>query len=503
MSELRVVYDDFSKGEYGHLGGAHAPNGSFTGRNVIVYRNGMIGPRPGLRNYNSRALTGSIAGFWWAHGASGKDAWWVTTTGDVRSISLTSGTITDIGTITAPGANNFPQAVDVGLGKYLLTVEGDTSYMVDLAAGDVDSLAIAAAPGGKDVAIHGERAYVANNGSDYFRVWYSAAGDFNTWDAGAYFDVGHQAGIAAIEKQRDHLAILLQDGSWWTFRGATAADGVLRKITPGGFYPWTLNPNAAAVLTDDRVLFMWPNGDWPIFFDGSSLEHDYNAGPRGDSQVVTDERSIHVAPTVRAGESMILGYDENVFYLYQNGAWTLHEVPTDAASFDSYVASSQQGIVALLDSVTNPDVWTFDFRIDRPAFSSDTFAQPGDLSDTPVDAYFTMPEWWAQPGTEVRVKQVVVDFVKYTTGATGSDCAFDLELDAFGMYENDDTASPTAQGYSESSGGSTDGIRDRKVFNVGEQGWGAGFQVGLSGIKGVSIKTITVVAETQPALPRY
>jgi hypothetical protein len=46
-----VVFDNFRGGEWGLLGGEKPPANSFHGKNVMVYANGLIGPRPGLKDF--------------------------------------------------------------------------------------------------------------------------------------------------------------------------------------------------------------------------------------------------------------------------------------------------------------------------------------------------------------------------------------------------------------------------------------------------------------------
>jgi hypothetical protein len=501
MAEQRIVYDDFSRGEYGHLGGRNAPAGSFTGRNIIRYRNGMVGPRPGIKaSLVSPAAGTALNNIWWAQGAPNTDIWWVDSTGAVKKSRFDTGVITAVGNIVAPAAGKVAQAVDAGLGINYLTVQGDKCYTINLPAPSVT--AHVGSVGGIDIAIKGDRLFVTNNGTAFFTVYYSNAAAFATWTATDFFTVGAKAGVAGLVHQRDHLAILLQDGSWWAYRGI-GSTASLRKITPGGWYPWVLNPHAKALMTDDRIAYMGPIGDWPIKFDGANIEHFPQAGPSGDVQPYSSVTGVRVLPVRRAGECAIILPDAvngaRVYLGRENDAWSIHTLPTGISEL---AASSGQGVIALTNKTT-PSIYLWDLRIDRPAFTSDTYARPGDLSDTPVDAYFYLPEHWSTPGTEVRVRQVIVDFVKYQTGATGDDCGFNLDLKSFGQFENDGTESPTSQAWSEDgSAASTAGVRDRHVFNVGEQGFGAGFQVGFTGVKGVAIAGVTVVVDTQASRPR-
>lgn len=515
MAEVRVVYDDFSVGEYGHAGGANAPDGSFTGRNVFVYRSGMIGPRPGIKASTIGGTAGTLSNAWRGiQDGSGADAdvWTVTTAGTVRfkkrspgGYSFTAGALTGAVTASKP-----PQATHLGLGKYALTNILDRTYIVDLTAmsgspppAPQPLVEITDSPGCSTIATYNSRLFVANNGTSggFRRVFYTEPAVYTTFPAANYFDVPSKSGVAALVGQKDHLAILMEDGSWWVFRGS-GTSASLRKVTSAEWPYWTLNHNSVTNLTDDLIVQMTSLGDWPATFDGSVADHLYLHGPNGDGVPFADGSKIKVLRNLRPTEATIILPDTvngARIYLSRNGSWTIHTLPTNI----SHVASSIGSGNLLLSNNTTPyEFYEFDINLDRPGFVGDTFARPGDLSDAPINAHFTLPEWWSKPGTETRVRQVIVDFVKFNTGAAANN-NLTLSVSCFGMFANDGTEAPAIQSWSESPTlGSTTGVRDRAVFNVGEQGFGAGFQIGLTAIVGVAIRAITVVLDSQPSSPR-
>jgi hypothetical protein len=502
MADIRVVYDRFNVGEYGHQGGSHAPDGSFTGRNVMVWRNGLIGPRPGLKA-SATAPTGGVAisNVWRipADGAANTaDMMWVTTTGVVvKAVESTGAKTTLTGSITAP--TRAPQIVHTGVGTYILTNFGDQSYAIDLVANTVT--AIAGSVGGTTIGMYSDRVFIANGGTtgNFRRVFYSEPADYTNFPALNFFDITGNSGVAALVGQRDHLSIAAEDGSWWVFRGA-GSTGSLRKVTAADWPTHGFNPHACTNLADDLIVMMTPLGDWPSTFDGTTLEHNYLPSPSGDVTLYGDTTGIRVLPGRRPGEACMIvpdGTNGALLWVNQGGTWTIHRYPTNISS----VATASSTNQFLLCDKTTPTFYVAAFDLNRPAFIGDSRARPGDLSDTPLDAHFTMPEWWSPPGTEVRVKQVIVDFVKYTTGVTTN--GFSVALTAFGLFQNDGTESPAAQAWSEAgASASTSGVRDRFVANFGSQGYGAGFQVSINSMVGVGIRTITVVLDNQPSSPR-
>ena len=50
MQRRVIKYENFRGGEYGRVEAWNAPPNSWTGQNMIVYRTGELGVRPGLKN---------------------------------------------------------------------------------------------------------------------------------------------------------------------------------------------------------------------------------------------------------------------------------------------------------------------------------------------------------------------------------------------------------------------------------------------------------------------
>ena len=59
-----IIYNDFRGGEWGRIGPQNAAKNQWSGQNMIVYRSGDIGVRPGLKNISPTGLpTGKIRTF--------------------------------------------------------------------------------------------------------------------------------------------------------------------------------------------------------------------------------------------------------------------------------------------------------------------------------------------------------------------------------------------------------------------------------------------------------
>ena len=106
-STKTLVYDDWSAGEFGTIDPTRAPEGSWTGTNVIVYEGGHIGPRPGLRKAPVTNLpeAGPIMGFGFSPvGGSGDATHWIIIDDDVFVFDPMGDTFEADGDLDSPPA---------------------------------------------------------------------------------------------------------------------------------------------------------------------------------------------------------------------------------------------------------------------------------------------------------------------------------------------------------------------------------------------------------------
>jgi len=134
-------------------------------------------------------------------------------------------------------------------------------------------------------------------------------------------------------------------------------------------------------------------------------------------------------------------------------------------------------------------------NLDRPAFTSDTWASPGDHSNTPLDASFRLPDYLAPEGKELRVRSVTVDFIKYTTGsATNNNITLTVTSQFRELVADDSSITPYVL-FNEATTGATAGVRTRKVYRGTPGTWGGGYRITLSDLKGVAIDRVIVEFE--------
>ena len=528
MTEQVVVYDDFSGGEFGDLPPHQIRPNMWSGSNVFLTRQGRLSLRPGARDLDP-PLTLSSGDDVVASGFIGSPAssHWVAfndvssgTPATVRFRNLLSNSwdasrdmVFTLGTADlVPGFLGVEVATETA---YFIN-PGHAMWRYDVNGTGIPATTQITLPFTPDRALakYKDRLFVSAGN----RVYYSNAGDFNTFASDQWFDVGFGPHVRWMGWQRDVLVLITQDSAVWEYRGTPGRDS-LRRSYRGERHPWVFYNGRAQIVGNDDVVFIPVDRDYPAYYrNGQMSEVSYlnamkGAGSQNDPEDVQSIRLFRddeVMFTFGAALHPETGKRRSL--MYRNGAWCYidwgHIIFTDAP-INPFMSSDQQGVVYMQGEVANNMSWSWDSGLDRPGFSSDTYAQVGDYyqqpSRTSIDAHFRLPDWWSAPGESVIVKEVQVDFVKYETGQTDP-THFDVELHQLALGQSG-TRVTQLQAFDETNagiGGGSDGVRDRhKALVPPEANIGtAGFFIKIDGISAVAIEQIRVRIEVQPAEPR-
>lgn len=513
---LLATFDTW-EGEYGRLARSAPPN-SFTGVNVVRYIDGSLGPRAGLKSLAPTTLgNGALLGLGWrqyATNGSPATLWYIQGTAvkgfNGEAAGATIDTYTGaLGATSAYGVAYCDTINSSGQPLTYITIDGDKAYKLNHTARTVTALSVTGSDeaGGRAICIYGDR-MLAQSKDTGNRVLYSAAGDFDTaWPAANYFDVGDGCEITALIPRESDLLIYKQDGSLWRVTGTVGVNHVLRRakvgITP------TDGPHEfphVALMGTGQIAFIPAYKDYPAFFDGASVNHMRHL-PLGDFTVALDQLPPQVKVTavqypdellIVSGRETALSDDRAL--LLTNGIWTAHTFGTEVTGFAAAGPTGRVCITKDGAGGATPEFYCWETDLQRPAFTSDTFARPGDLSDTPHAASFTTAEWWTPDGMEVQVQRVIVDFRKWTTGVTTN--GWTLTVNALGRYNRDGAGATSSQSWSEAgASASTSGVNDREV-KVFAPNWGSGFTLGFSALVGVSIRSVKVYGTVRERQPR-
>ncbi len=509
--EKIVVWDDFSGGEYGDLPAHNVAPNQWTGLNVLVYRNGEIGPRPGLRTFVATGIGNGIVEGMGFSGTPGSEFWaqigtnvkfWDSTGTTWRT--HTSGTFGSgkdevIGIETRPGitytinpTDKLYKFVHTSSNLAITTVTANDSVTTNLE---------------RSMAVYRDRLYT----SDGETVRYSAPGDYDTWAAADNFAVGLGKGIRFMAAKGDALIIITADSSIWEYRGVPGADS-LTRVYNGTRHPWVFMPGHAIVLPNDDMIIVPVQRDYPAIYSGGrllELRH-LKMLDGGEGVGVADPDEWDIIETTQddgclitsnlklATKSRSLERKDGLLYIHE---W--------AVSLASIMATDKQHRVLLTDgggASADPVFYTYDPSLDRMGYTDDSFSEPGDDSqNVAVLAQFSTGEWWADEGQEVSINRIIVDHTQHITG--GSDnIHFDLDVVMSGIGDASGTTTIAMPDLDVVQSGSTgDTSRERYISGRPSGGaiWGAGFQLQFSKIRKLGISQIRVEISQRPMTPRY
>lgn len=456
-----ATWNDFSAGEAGRHGLTKPPGpGFFSGRNVLVYSNGLLGPRPGLKNLRVSNVPSGRTVALEAHtdqfnGVTFFRSIYHTDTPTLRTYLfwLAQGVVSP-GDIVAPaGASVQVDASTDAEAKVRPSMRvGSLHYFAD--AGQlyrVSTTTSGAAPtllfsglSPRAIASHGVRVYITQNAD----LRYSAANDATSWPAANVITVGAASkDIVGLYSSADGLYIVKED-EIWVLTGQDPTSGRLVKLNDGWGVdaPWTM-----ALDRSRRMLGIAGDGKSPIIFDGAQVAVvDHIDAVRSPLRIIpadfltispsTAGAAAAGSPHGTGGSTLLVddkrahaGATDTILTLFDGRTWTQHTTTLDVHGLIAPWIERERYLLPA-DGTTNataPAWYGFDPFIQRPGFVNDAWSAPGDGSDTPVAANASLPEFWTPDGGEVRVRQVIVDFVKWDTGSATAN-QLDVAVETFG-----------------------------------------------------------------------
>lgn len=517
MPKRRIVFDNFSGGEYGLLGETHAPPNSFTGANMVRLIDGSLAPRSGLVDLGATSVpTGSVSGFGY-HATEAKV--WFSMSTHVYQLPVTA---TGQAVATLSGTIGSPTLRVRSFATYgpctYITVYGQGTYQLNHSTAAIT--AMSAAPSGRCIAIYGARVVVGGQPANPNRLSWSQPLQTNPgeqiWPTSNYVDIGSpDYPITTLTSHFGHLIIGKADGTWWELRG------VLGESANWSEY-WRnkrVGPNDAAISrwgTDvggglwylDEVLaspvsFNYYSARTRRYESFQSQEHlslnDYG-GTITDAGLVAP---IGVAAMREPGDVFFsvgasgTAYDDQGL-MQQRGMWSKH-------TFDVAISGMVDGRddanrrLYFCDGASTPKFYALSYDLNRPPISGNTFESLGDASSsTPVAASFTTPVFFAKDGNEVQVSSVVVNFTKWNHGYA-VDNGFTVSVTPKQAYYAGDLPATTGvPAWSEDpSSASATGTNDQHTFTFSDR-HANGFTITVSDIVGVSIKRMVVTFDERP-----
>lgn len=507
-----VMFDDFSRGEFGSLGPWNAPKGSFTGQNVVRYVDGSLGPRNGLKALTVTGLPASGLGP--NMGLDPNGNLWFQVGTLVKTIDPTS-TASQAATAIGDASTSLGQGVIVGSFVY---AGSQSSGIKKLDFGTPAVTSVGSSPSGERMVQYGERTLSASEGSQPQRIRYSAAGDPTSWPAGNFIDVGIGNTIQAMIVLRGGVAIYTVsnihtgiDGRWWLLTGVPGVNETLREVLTGAQGP--LTHATIAVPGDGVPAFAASKSETVGFFDGSFvklLRHLSMGTPEvlnfASVVALREESDVLLVTCTDAASS-------GVGLMRRDGAWFRHafseadvwqRITTRDGTLPSSIAdvSRAQNLVIFTTDAAPPVFYIWSAYNDRPPFAADYSASVL----TPADVYFTLPDIPAPAGEQITVRKVTCWFRDWDTGDTGNNNQFNVKVTPLRQQEsgegttqtgaNQDGVTSTSFGRAPGSS-STSGVSLRRTWHFAPD-YGDAARLKISDMRGVAIHRIEVELDTRP-----
>lgn len=505
-----VTFRGWEGGEYGLLDPGVAGRSDkqmFTGSNVMLYRTGLLGPRPGIKEV---AFTTPPAGVPVGGGAyfSATDVvfWGLLKTGasayNVYNYNVTAGTVSAAyaQTDALPTALTHNVAPGGGAGTAtFVNLVGHGLYQLDHVGADVHL--VSTSPSGDVVGAYGVR-MIANNAQT---LWYSDANAWSTIGALSYIEISGFSN-SFYAPFRDGLIIGTSGGIFNILTGVLGATAVIRELSRGG---GPSNPFAALRTADDKIWYWNQTDRFPSMFNGAIhkrydhlLLDEVSSGAAWVGAI--PQRAMAACDWVGTDDWVTYGHGTVDTLMYLNKIMSQHDLGTTYVPGAAFPLGDAHLLLcpasSALATTGTPKAYYFAPGLhDRPAFTSDTTAQPGDGSDGPLYAWFETPEWWDDQGHEVRVVQVIVDYTGWDTGAAGDNVGFQVEVTTLHRAGAIDTTTSSLVTVADGMAASFDVGGTVKRAQVSIDGkYGGGFQVGIYSIENCAIRSITAILSQDP-----
>lgn len=501
-------YDNFSGGEYGSLGGRHAPPNSFTATNMLVYADGSIGPRPGFKDVTPTSMPNGELLLLSSSRVPERDGIFIiNTTGYRFDFGETTAATALTGSIAAtPQQAVHPAIEDTSTLLFTSRISAateDKTYRIDPTASTLAG--ISGSPGGHALCLRGQQLIVAE--SQFSPVIFASdPADKEDFSAGTFEPIGDDWQVTALYEQNNALVLVKIRGGWFVLHGVVgdADTQIIRRVayTDTVLHPWQIAKDA-----DEQLWFFDLNGNVATF-NGTKIvpfphlsipvEEDATVATtplKQGVQVVEGDQTRSTVAFVSAGETQQM-------LLFHNGIWTKHTFGKDVSG----MMSASNSVLMLTDgggASTPANIYGIQFDLDRPGMNSSAFgfSQPGDDSATPLTASLTLPEEWAKAGRSFQVKQVVVDFDKWDTG-TSATAHFDVAVRVMGRTNGAAEVTHAHPSPYDEAVGAASAIpnAERAVFNFHCER-GAGFEIQFTNIRNVSFHAIYVMVAPRDEEP--
>lgn len=534
-ADFAIKFSDWSGGDSG-IDDTNRPSANtYKGRNVVQYRSGLLGPRPGWKFRGNTSFTGLLVFFDSLSGATAgaPGAVFVAASfagSDNYVYALNSSGATIASRTTVGGGQLTGQGVTINNDLYIISASAATvptglrRYRYTPSGPSVSTPTTITLP---EVIRHVAYAglfLVGVSHASPWRIYHSelspSGPTYTSWPANNFYDVGDTVQpITALHWVGNVLYVGKRNG-WWSVTGVLGEQVTIRQVSSDpGPKAW----GYSAVRADGRISYVSPDG-YAAMFNGERAQVDRTRQYFEWPTTTLDEflrlrEGPRVVPLPGTGGALMvatrdtlpLGALSNVSHqVVDQRGWAGHSGSQVHVSTNVYAPRDLESFVdptgvafALANQGNQLASWNY--LLDRPARVSDEwgapleYVTPGGASPGLVSGEVLFPAWFDSQGRQVRVKSVIIQFRKWTSGVADSMNRLDCQIVRAGAYEGGESVSEV-QTWTEASASATDdGVDDSVRFGFGDQGFGNGFRIKIPVMQGVAIREIVALVDIRTA----
>ena len=512
MADVILRWADFKGGDFGILDPARANADQYTGENVYPYTSGLLGVRAGAKILPVTGLPThqNVPGPWGFWKRSNSPTAVIALGNRAYEFPVAGGAAT----AWAAWAENPVKSVRFvsGAGIPYSLVNGKV-YKHSNAA----TTTLITTPAAFSFIVRWGYYFVAVDQNIPWRMWFTtvdaAGAHFDQWGANDYLDVGDTEPITALVPIFNTMYVGKQTG-WNAVTGVLGTLASIRNVAIG---QGPVDPRATAVSTDNRIIY-WGLERSPAFFNGERVamqDHQQLVGPR-----LTSSGDMVLATAT--SRRLILGADdgtETTLYTWSASAWARHVFPKSLSAIAPGDPRDSTGmpedvILGVLAPTTVGEpvtIVSFHHALDRPGNLGDQWAAPGDAgSPDPVSGQFALPTYWEPIGRQVRVRSIIVQFRKWNMGGPDFMCELQVRVNAHGRYGAGQKMGDLHRWFEPSERNQPigddpfgigrvfdSGADDSWRINIGEQGFGNGFQIQFPLMVGLAIREVIALCDVR------
>lgn len=531
-----VRFDDFSGGHAGDVDRSQAKKGQWFGRDVMLYLDGLVGPRPPLQPLTlnptpSLSAAPTDAALWEATGAvviADQTCYRIAPPLADFTFPLTVASV-------ALGSSGFAIAVDTPpagtLPRALVTRDSGTSGIRLVEVATMSTTDVTTPTATSEVFVRwNERFVYAKGNTIYYSGTPDSPTDVTQWLAESNYIVGDGGAITALIPSPLALYVAKRSG-WWVITGVLGSTATIRQVVERqGVEPANIfAPSSAGSRTvqawDRGMLWLRRRYDPAGADTQQGVERPYvqlSELRTFTGAVMGDVATLYATNSARlvglpVGAALVDQVDRGpdtsvrVSLVDNQGRLSSHDFPSIDASAVPCPLLTAEGsngangydpdhlVLAHRTAVGNLALTAWRYRTSRPGYGSDTDKATGDNgAHANVVGHLTLPEHWTDDARQVHISAVYVMARVYDTSGAGTTATIStarVRCTAVMLgVENASEVASSPQEWEQVIPLGTGDHDETLRFGVSDAGSGMGFRIDLE-LENVAVRSVYVALD--------